>query len=243
MRQIKRQDIVDYFENDVGGWHGWNQGSYPLSFNVKLNGGADGRTWQGQAIDVEGSFNNPELDDLWETVMEADHYLDSMILEHMRESLDLWFSEGPEFPQDIKFDYVGRSGGNLVISEFEGWSLHNFDYQDFIEMDYSDLWDLFKVVKELERILPNRNAEYAYQLAWHRASWEAESAQDDYSKAIVEALTDLSDGGYIDLPGNGYAERVNGHFIVDTTDNDDPGNDTPLTLGEAVDKLVSLVFK
>jgi hypothetical protein len=166
----------------------FDHGKYLLSWNVKVH------TWPSAENILDSLAKHfyrnraellirfPESQALAEKHAEADMF--DRVTSDMRDSLSdtdsyrmyrpkfakkyglAYKGKGAEKPFDVTFSFYGRNGGHLVIEEFEGMRMKDFDYDDW----YPDQWtrQLCAMIEEWDLCFTKESiyAECGYLLAW-----------------------------------------------------------------------------
>jgi hypothetical protein len=196
--------------------HGYDH--YPFCWNIKCHfsysedgmTGRDGKPIiMGRFSDDDGktwdeATNNPAFNDKWESWLSADTNWGD-VFDWVREDILGFTGDHPHWDYfegmangeldnlNVKLHTFGRSGGWLVISEYENGSLFRKYFNDLglDEWSWTDLHRLYRVAQELDKfvdVLP-QNIEYAY--AFQRGNKEEEWAHD-IAEQVAMYIADIS---------------------------------------------------
>jgi len=215
MKQISKSDICAYLANLSDHCHHYDY--YPIAWNIKMHCFQDnGRTYSnGTPICVSTwknvgetewhhEYNEERFDSRWETFLEKNDWVFNAACEwaldglvgRPRDKMYEWF-EGHKDPALSRVRYEmstsGRSGGWLVLHEFEGVDLFrkHMDYDAWMEYDYLWLWLLYKFCTEIKGAVGNRRESielyYADQRYQRERDWrDAEDEQVAYDTFVVQ---------------------------------------------------------
>ena len=175
----------------------WN-GGFCLSWNVKI--------YTSDFSGTKGDYPvNRALDAAWEKYVESDQALFWMVCEDVFRSMAEDYSTYPGDDQgQYAFALNGRSGGHLILTECKivpqprAWRLFPMiwasraDYHDWLEeLSADDLTRFYKAVRCMDHDFarPRVEAEFHYQLNFHRSLWEEGEEEEAQRQARkLEAL-------------------------------------------------------
>jgi hypothetical protein len=68
---------------------------------------------------------------------------------------------------NVTYRFSGRSGGHLVIEQFESSHMHRESVQDITEWTGENIRGLLCLMDEVKQMVDKRDEEFVYQLAWN----------------------------------------------------------------------------
>ena len=207
-----RAAMIDYI-CDIGGYHGGrHDGPYPLSFNVKAwycDFSFD-HVWKRAVIDKDMDIgpddtirNDPEQFKAYQDLVRELHKEhEERLWEWGREDACRGVTEddthrslcdGTEY--EVKYGFAGRSGGYIVVLEWQGYTLDGMReeelrarLEDKEDVMYNDLRLLYKCCRHWETDFTQKkaSAEVEYQGIWHFFANIVEHAWEERKQEIAD---------------------------------------------------------
>lgn len=181
----------------IGGYGGWNaphRASYPFAWNVKLQYVPNIETAATlNPFNYDGDQFNAAWDSDFESYMQSGDF-DSMIIEAMRGAVEDYSTWPGDDSGQFQFDFAGRSGGWLVLTNAFGLDLRGLDFEslrDPEEWSFSEVRRLYRAVTVMDSDFSREavRREMLHQVAFARTQWE-ESRTAEIAELEAEASGD-----------------------------------------------------
>jgi hypothetical protein len=196
-----RAEMVAYLTDRRPRAYDWQR--YLFCWNVKVHSARfDGDSLRARAPEYA---LDPAHDDAWTRYIESDDSLFYHLCEDAGRYLEAgeWCSYPGDDQGDWAFRFAGRSGGWLVLEEWRGRHMHDFDPEEMLDSEEwsdDDLTAFYRGIRCADSDFgPDKAAaEVEYQAAFRRDEWEAErraeaeAAAARMAERMAEARPDLS---------------------------------------------------